>query len=80
MTDDCRKENHVMDWDNGRVIVHENNRHHSWIKEAFEILKRSPRTMIRGEGAYVLSHTWSTILEGRSGPTAGGVTLTRDPE
>ena len=45
-----------MDWDDARVIKQENNRYHRWIKEAIEIRKRSPKTMNRDEGAYMLSH------------------------
>ena len=65
ITDHCRRENHVMDWDKAKVIQQENNRYHRWIKESMEIRKRSPTTMNRDEGAYMLSHTWTTILKGQ---------------
>ena len=64
ITDHCKRENHVMDWDKARVIKQENNRYHRWIKEAIEIRKRGPDTMNRDEGAFMLSHTWTSILGG----------------
>ncbi|XP_060765135.1 uncharacterized protein LOC132873505 [Neoarius graeffei] len=64
ITDHCKRENHVMDWGNARVIRTEDNKHQRWIREAIEIRKRSPRTINRDKGAYMLSHTWSAILQG----------------
>ncbi|XP_060794656.1 uncharacterized protein LOC132897207 isoform X1 [Neoarius graeffei] len=64
ITDHCKRENHIMDWGNARVIRTEDNKHQRWIREAMEIRKRSPRTINRDEGAYMLSHTWSAILQG----------------
>ncbi|ROL41051.1 hypothetical protein DPX16_0381 [Anabarilius grahami] len=61
--DHCKRENHIMDWDNARVIRAESNKYHRWIREAIEIRKRAPRTMNRDEGAYTLSHTWDVVLE-----------------
>ena len=74
ISDHCKRQNHVMNWENARVIKQENNRYHRWIKEAIEIRKRGPDTMNRDEGAFMLSHTWTSILgggrthSGRCGP------------
>jgi len=45
ISDHCKRENHVMDWDNARVICAESNKYHRWIREATEIRKCAPRTM-----------------------------------
>ena len=58
-----------MDWDNGHIIRSEPNRYRRWIKEAIEIRKRARDTINRDEGAYMLSHTWNTILQR---PSSGG--------
>ena len=55
-----------MDWDKARVIRTEDNKHQRWIREAIEIRKRGPGTMNRDEGAYLLSHTWSSVLQRRT--------------
>ena len=52
-----------MDWEKARVIRTEENKHQRWIREAIEIRKRGPRTINRDEGAFMLSTTWSSILE-----------------
>ena len=51
ISDHCKRENHLMNWDAARVIQTESNRYHRWIKEAVEIRKRAPNTMNRDEGA-----------------------------
>nr|XP_049602429.1 uncharacterized protein LOC125984529 isoform X1 [Syngnathus scovelli]XP_049602430.1 uncharacterized protein LOC125984529 isoform X1 [Syngnathus scovelli] len=63
ITDHCKRENHIMDWEKARVIRTEENKHQRWIREAIEIRKRGPRTINRDEGAYMLSQTWNSILE-----------------
>ena len=68
ISDHCKRENHLMDWDAARVIRTERNRYHRWIKEAVEIRKRAPNTMNRDDGAYQLSHTWDMVLQGRPPP------------
>ena len=63
ITDHCRRERHVMDWDNAKVIGMEDNKYKRWIKEAIEIRKRAHRTVNRDEGAYQLSRTWDAVLK-----------------
>ncbi|XP_067262791.1 cytosolic phospholipase A2 gamma-like [Chanodichthys erythropterus] len=70
----CKRENHIMDWDNARVIRAESNKYHRWIREAIEIRKCAPRTMNRDEGAYTLSHTWDVVLEKASDKWLLGLT------
>ena len=56
-----------MDWDNTTIITSESNKHKRWIKEAIEIRKRAQDTINRDEGAYMLSHTWDSLLQRPSG-------------
>ena len=63
ISDHCKRETHIMDWDNARVIRAESNKFHRWIREAIEIRKRAPTSMNRDDGAYTLSHTWDAVLE-----------------
>ncbi|XP_048120771.1 uncharacterized protein LOC125308359 [Alosa alosa] len=65
ISDHCKRENHLMNWDAAKVIRTESNKFHRWIKEAVEIRKRASKTVNRDEGAYQLSHTWDTVLQGR---------------
>lgn len=51
-----------MNWEEARVIRTEDNRYQWRIMEAVEIRNCAHRTMNRDEGAYTLSHTWSTVL------------------
>ncbi|KAM9332696.1 uncharacterized protein KZ484_017809 [Pholidichthys leucotaenia] len=69
ISDHCKRNNHIMDWDNTKIIGSESNRHKRWIKEAIEIRKRGKDTMNRDEGAFMLSHTWDHILQR---PSDGG--------
>ena len=67
ISDHCKRNNHIMDWDNTRIITSESNKHKRWIKEAIEIRKRAQDTINRDEGAYMLSHTWDSLLQRPSG-------------
>ena len=66
ITDHCKRENHIVDWEKAKVIRTESNRHQRWIMEAVEIRKRAHTAMNRDEGAFLLSHTWSDILQRRT--------------
>uniref|UniRef100_A0A1A8IEJ6 GIY-YIG domain-containing protein n=1 Tax=Nothobranchius kuhntae TaxID=321403 RepID=A0A1A8IEJ6_NOTKU len=67
-TDHCTRENHVMDWDNTRIINTEQQKYKRWIKEAIEIRRRGCGTMIRDDGVYSLDRAWDCIIgEGRAG-------------
>ena len=70
ISDHCKRENHLMDWDRAKIVHRESNRYHRWIREAVEIRRRAPETMNRDEGQYQLSHTWDTVLQRR--PMAHG--------
>ena len=63
ISDHCKRENHLMDWDRAKIVHRESNKYHRWIREAVEIRRRAPETMNRDEGQYQLSHTWDTVLQ-----------------
>ena len=65
ISDHCKRENHLMDWDGAKIVHRESNRFHRWIREAVEIRKRGQKTVNRDEGQYQLSHTWDTVLQRR---------------
>ena len=48
--------NHVIDWDQAKVIDRESHRVDRWIKEAIHIRKEQDNSMNRDEGSYQLSH------------------------
>lgn len=64
--DHCRKSNHIMDMERGKVISQEANTLKQWIKKVTEIRRRANDRINRDEEAYTLSHTWES-LRGRLG-------------
>ncbi|KAL1020794.1 hypothetical protein UPYG_G00004750 [Umbra pygmaea] len=71
ISDHCKRENHIMNWKEAKIIQTESNKYHRWISEAVEIRKRAPPTVNRDEGAYQLSHTWGAVLHKLSLPSGG---------
>ena len=67
ITDHVATDNHVMDWDNIRVLDREEDRTRRWIKEAIWI-RRSVPVMNRDEGGYQLSHIYDSLI---TIPTSG---------
>lgn len=57
ITDHCKEENHIMDWEKTKAILTENKRHQRWIMEAVEKRKQAHLVMNRDEGFFLLSHT-----------------------
>jgi len=56
---DCN-ENHVIDWENAKVIDREADKAGRLIREAIWIRKTD--NMNRDEGSYQLSHVWDKLL------------------
>ncbi len=60
ISDDCKQENHIMDWEKAKVIRTGNNKHGRWIREGIRIRK------VNGDQeAHMLSHTWNAVLKER---------------
>jgi len=62
ITDHVNTENHVINWDEAKVIARESDRITRWIREAVKIRKESQGVMNRDEGAYQLSHIYDKLL------------------
>lgn len=55
ISDDCKPENHIMDWKNSTIIASESHRDKQWIKEAIEIRKQGADTINKDGGAFLLA-------------------------
>ena len=62
VTDHAISLNHVIDWDQAKVIDRESNRGDRWIKEAIHIRKEQDKSMNRDEGSYQLSHIYDNLF------------------
>jgi len=62
VTDHAISLNHIIDWDQAKVIDREGNRGDRWIKEAIHILKEQDKSMNRDEGSYQLSHIYDNLF------------------
>ena len=54
--------NHVVGWDDAKVLGTEEDKYKRWIREANEIRKRRGKTMNRDEGQYQLTHIFDDFL------------------
>ena len=62
ITDHVADKNHVIGWEQAKVIGTEEDRYKRWIKEAIEIRKRRGKTMNRDEGQYQFTHIFDEFL------------------
>jgi len=62
ITDHAARQNHVINWNEAKIIGRESDRMTRWIREAVSIRKEEKNTMNRDEGAYHLSHVYDTLL------------------
>ena len=60
--------NHVISWQDAKILDKECDRDVRHIKESIWIRKRAPNTMNRDEGAHYLSHVYDPLL---TTPTSG---------
>ena len=71
ISEHARDLNHIMDWNNIKVIDREDNKYRRWIKEAIQVRKLEAGVpMNRDEGGYELAHVWDPLL--RPAPTTPG--------
>ena len=61
-TDHVVDKNHVICWDQAKVLGTEEDRYKRWIKEAIEIRKRRGKTMNRDDGQYQFTHIFDEFL------------------
>ena len=62
ITDHARKENHVIDWEESRVVTKESDRLSRWIREAIAIRKTRNKAINRDIETYSLSHLYDMFL------------------
>ena len=60
-TDHVVYDNHVIDWDEAKIVGKETNKFKRWVKEAIAIRKQ-PANMNRDEGQFYLSHLYDDRL------------------
>ena len=58
----CSKENHIMNWEDCKILESESNKKRRWIKESMWLQKRGNKVMNHDERGYMLSKAWNTIL------------------
>lgn len=73
ISDHCKRNNHIMDWDGAKIIRSEPQKHRQWVKKATEIRKRTNNTMNRNEGAFMLTHTWDSTPSTSDGGGPGNI-------
>jgi len=54
--------NHVIDWNQVKVIGHESDRRTRWIKKAIAICKCKGKCMNRDTGSYILPSSYDKLL------------------
>ena len=62
VSEHCGKENHIMNWEDCKILESESNKKSRWIKESMWLRKRGKKAMNRDEGGYMLSKAWNTVL------------------
>jgi len=62
ITDHVTRENHVIDWNQVKVVGHESDRRTRWIKEAIAIRKCKDKCMNRDTGSYFLPSSYDKLL------------------
>ena len=62
VADHAVQNNHVINWQDAKVLCKECNHRSRLIREAIWIRKRAPHTMNRDEGAHYLSHIYDPLL------------------
>ena len=62
VADHAVQNNHVINWQEAKVLCKECNARSRHIREAIWIRKRAPNTMNRDEGAHFLSHLYDPLL------------------
>ena len=62
VTDHCVLNNHVIDWDNTKILDHDNKRETRWIRESVYIRQAGKFAMNRDFGQYMLPNTYDPVL------------------
>ena len=74
ISDHVARANHIINWEEAKILGKEHNKKAREIKEAIEIRRRGAKTLNREEGNYLLSHVYDPLIK-RS--NAGKETISR---
>ena len=74
ISDHVARANHIINWEEAKILGKEHNKKAREIKEAIEIRRRGAKTLNREEGTYLLSHVYDPLIK-RS--NAGKETISR---
>ena len=62
ISDHVARENHVINWDDAKILGKEHDKRAREVREAIEIRKRGAKTLNRDEGTYLLSHVYDPLI------------------
>ncbi len=71
ITDHVVSKNHVMNWEEGKVIAREDLKFQRWVQESIHIRQTQPN-MNRDEGCYHLSNIWDQVTSPLDTSKGGG--------
>ena len=62
MADHLSQDNHLIAWDNVKIVAREQERFPRWIRESLHIRRQGEDALNRDEGQYQLPHAWDHTL------------------
>ena len=62
ISDHVARANHVINWDEAKILGREHNKRSREVREATEIRRRGAKTLNREEGTYLLSHVYDPLI------------------
>jgi hypothetical protein len=72
ITEHVAATNHVIGWEEAKVIDKEAHKTTRWLKEAIWIRRRGKKTLNKDEGAYQLNNIYDQMISSRPPSTSGG--------
>ena len=74
LTDHASQNNHVIDWDNTKVVGRESNRERRWMRESIRIRQEGTKALNRDKGNHDLPHLWDRLLTEAANPPVQSIT------
>ena len=62
ITDHVAQENHIIKWDEAKILDRDSNTFSRRIREAIEIRKKGVKAINRDEGSFTLDHVYDSLL------------------
>ena len=62
ITDHVAQENHIINWDEAKILDRDSNTFSRRIREAIEIRKKGAKAINRDEGSFTLDHVYDSLL------------------